>query len=162
MKTDTAMREEVVNLLNSMARMSIKDAVADFPMKHINTKPPNVEYSFWHLLEHIRRTQKDILDYMRDPNYKEPMWPRDYWPARNHQATKRDWERTIKGIEKDLIILIRMAEDPNTDLFKIVPDKNGASIYHELLMVGDHNAYHIGEFSILRQVVSTWPKNRKG
>ena len=29
---------------------------------HINTRPPRVDYTFWHLLEHLRITQADILD----------------------------------------------------------------------------------------------------
>jgi hypothetical protein len=34
--------------------MSLDEAVADFPADEINTKPPNLSYSFWHILEHIR------------------------------------------------------------------------------------------------------------
>ncbi len=30
----------------------------------------------------------------------------------------------------------------------------------EVLLVADHNSYHIGEFAILRQVMGTWPGNR--
>jgi hypothetical protein len=26
----------------------------------------------------------------------------------------------------------------------------------EILLVADHNAYHIGEFAVLRQVMGTW------
>ena len=28
-------------------------------------------------------------------------------------------------------------------------------------VVGDHNAYHVGEFAILRQVMGTWPPGRE-
>ena len=31
----------------------------------------------------------------------------------------------------------------------------------EILVVTDHNAYHIGEFAILRQVMGTWPVKRE-
>jgi hypothetical protein len=27
----------------------------------------------------------------------------------------------------------------------------------EILVVTDHNAYHVGEFAIMRQAMSTWP-----
>jgi hypothetical protein len=33
----------------------------------------------------------------------------------------------------------------------------GQTILREILLVADHNAYHIGEFAILRQVMQTWP-----
>jgi len=28
--------------------------------------------------------------------------------------------------------------------------------------VADHNAYHVGEFAVLRQVMDTWPADRVG
>jgi hypothetical protein len=28
-------------------------------------------------------------------------------------------------------------------------------------VVADHNAYHVGEFAILRQVMETWPPDRE-
>lgn len=37
----------------------------------------NVPYTIWQLLEHLRFAQHDILDFCRNPNYKEPAWPDD-------------------------------------------------------------------------------------
>lgn len=34
------------------SRMSLDEAVADFPVASINTKAPNVPFTFWHILEH--------------------------------------------------------------------------------------------------------------
>ncbi len=31
------------------------------------------------------------------------------------------------------------------------------TLIRELLIVSEHNTYHIGEFAILRQVMGTWP-----
>jgi hypothetical protein len=30
-------------------------------------------------------------------------------------------------------------------------------VIREVRVVGDHNAYHVGEFAVLRQVMGTWP-----
>ena len=47
--------------------------------------------------------------------------------------------------------------DPETDLFAPIPHGYGGhTILREALLVADHNAYHIGEFGILRQVMNTW------
>ena len=43
-------RAEVRNLVHGPSYMTFEDAIADFPMKHINTRPPNIAYSPWHLL----------------------------------------------------------------------------------------------------------------
>ena len=45
---------------------------AEFPAAPINARPPRVGYTFWHLVEHVRRTQADILDYVTNPDYREP------------------------------------------------------------------------------------------
>jgi hypothetical protein len=41
---------------------------------------------------------------------------------------------------------------PHADL----PHTTGYNILREVLLVADHNAYHIGESAILRQVMGTW------
>ena len=46
--------------------MSSRNAVAEFPAWAINQRAPNVEYTPWHILEHLRITQWDMLSYIRD------------------------------------------------------------------------------------------------
>ncbi len=76
---EQAVRDEAIFLLQrGNAHMSLDEAVADFPMALINERPPRVPYSLWHLLEHLRLTQRDILDFIRDPEYQERQWPDDY------------------------------------------------------------------------------------
>ncbi len=50
-----------------------------------------------------------------------------------------------------------MVVDPRTDLVAPIPHAQGYTVLREILLVADHNAYHIGEFAILRQVMATWP-----
>ena len=78
MDSDQALRQQLVNFLGKrQAHMLFEDAIADFPQDHINVCPPDVPYSFWHLLEHIRICQYDILDYIRNPAYEAPPFPED-------------------------------------------------------------------------------------
>jgi len=46
--------------------------------------------------------------------------------------------------------------DPARDLNAVLPDTPGHTLLREVRIVGDHNAYHIGEFAALRQVMGTW------
>ena len=79
--TEQELRLQLAKLVTGeQSHMQFREAVAGFPFEHINTKPTNVAYSFWHLLEHIRKTQDDIIDFMTNPLYKELVWPEDYWP----------------------------------------------------------------------------------
>ena len=52
------------------------------------------------------------------------------------------------------------SENPATDLTSDLPHAEGYNVLREILLVADHNAYHIGEFALLRQVMGTWPKDR--
>src|SRR6185437_5637672 len=82
----TPIREELIFLLTQgNAHMGFEDAVADFPEAAMNTPFPNGTYTPWHLLEHIRLTQWDILDFIRNPAYQEGQWPQDYWPSQEKQ-----------------------------------------------------------------------------
>lgn len=156
--TDSALRTQVVNLLTlPQAHMTLEDAVANFPLTHINTRPPGVEYSFWHLLEHLRISQWDLLDYIRNPQYQEREWPRRYWPAPDATTDADGWMETIRAFQADRAALAALANDPGTDLHQpIAHGAEGHTILREILLAADHNAYHIGEFGILRQVMGLW------
>lgn len=143
------------------AHMSLDEAVAGFPMAHINVKPPHVPYSFWHLLEHIRIAQRDLLEYVQNPKHVSPGWPEGYWPAPDATTDAAGWKRTIAAITKDLARMDRLLADRDVDIFAPVPFANDKSVVRCAFLVLDHNAYHLGEFAILRQVMQLWPKNRK-
>src|SRR5258708_37983002 len=118
MNNDKALREHVLILLKGgLSYSPFDEIVADFPEEHMNNPYPNGTYSAWGLLEHIRLTQVDILNFMADPNYKEPHWPDDYWPKRGSKGTKKDWGKTLAQFRRDLLALQRMVTDPKIDLF---------------------------------------------
>lgn len=159
--SDAILRNQLVEFLKGgHAHMDLDEAVEDFPMEHINSKVPNSTYTPWRLLEHIRITQWDILEYIRNPGYVWLKWPKDYWPPVGKKATPADWKKTIKDFNKDLKELIEIVKNPKTDLNAKTPQKDGQPIIREILLVIDHNAYHIGEFAILRDVMRTWPSKR--
>jgi hypothetical protein len=151
-------RQQLQELLgDGHAHMTLEDAVRDFPPDQINTRPPNVPYTFWHLLEHIRRTQHDILDYIRNAGYEELDWPADYWPGSDATTDAAGWAATLDGFRNDLAELRALLTDEANALAMPAPTGAHQSLVREILTVADHNAYHIGEFAILRQVGGLWP-----
>lgn len=156
--SDQHSRGQLVNLLTvRQAHMIFEDAVAGFPLEHINTHPTGLEYTFWHLLEHLRICQWDILDYCRNPNYKELNFPDDLWPARDALTDAAGWQHTIDQFLSDQAAFVALIQNPSTDLYAPIPHGYGGhTILREVLVVADHNAYHIGEFGILRQVMHIW------
>lgn len=155
-------RAQLVDLLTkSNAHMTFAEAVADFPPEHYNTRPPQTPYTFWHLLEHIRLAQRDILDFIRNPDYQERNWPEDYWPPQNELADSRAWEKTISAFYAELDEIVAIISDPQIDLAGELPYAPGYTYLREFLLVADHNAYHLGEFAILRGILGLWKKSDK-
>lgn len=162
MTLDSQLRQQLADLLrDGNAHMPFAEAVADFPIDRINDRPANVPYSYWHLIEHLRITQRDILDYLADPNYQEMEWPKDYWPAPDATTDQAGWDASIAGFEADLSQLIVLVQDPASDLTAPVPSNPDHTVLREILIIADHNAYHVGELAILRQTDNTWGKEHE-
>jgi hypothetical protein len=163
MNPDQALRQHLLYLLQMKgAHLSFDDAVADFPEQFINTFPPNVTYTPWQLVEHLRIAQWDILEYVRNPQHVSPEWPLNYWPRRDAFADTATWNRTIDQFRQDLEAMQAIVADPNTDLLAPIPHgQDGHTVLREALLVADHNAYHIGELAILRQVLDAWSEGRR-
>ncbi len=158
MTTDDRLRADLLRLLQADdAHMTFEDAVADFPADAINRRPPNVGYTPWHLVEHLRLTQVDILEYIRDPEWVSPDWPIGYWPDPSAEATPAQFAASVEQFLADRAALAELVADPASDLLAPIPHTPGHSILREVRIVADHNAYHVGEFAILRQVMGTWP-----
>jgi len=160
MESDKVVREQLLSLLRGgNAHMNFDQAVADFPIQNINSKPPNVSYTPWYLLEHLRIAQWDILEFICDPKHVSPTWPEGYWPPENEEADQAKWEKTISNFQADMETLQDMVVDQQVDLYAPIPNAPDYTILREILLVADHNAYHIGEFAILRQVMDNWQSN---
>lgn len=162
MKTNETLRSELLALLEGgNAHMGFAEVVADFPLEHINSKPPHTPYSFWHFVEHIRIAQWDILEFIRNPHHVSPDYPEGYRPRPTAKTDEKGWQMSVAGVLADLAALQGLVRDPKTDFFAPIPHARSYTIFREILLAADHNAYHIGELAILRQVMNIWPEGRK-
>ncbi|OPY64213.1 MAG: DinB superfamily protein [Syntrophorhabdaceae bacterium PtaU1.Bin034] len=152
------LREELLALLEGgNAHMSYGDAVAGFPMEDINRRVPHGSYTMWHLLEHMRIVQWDILEFTRNPEHVSPDFPDGYWPAPDKKATPAMWDKTVKGFRDDLDAIQGIVRDPKTDFFGPIPHARDYTVLREMLLVADHNAFHVGELVALRRVLNMNP-----
>src|SRR5919201_849447 len=110
------------------AHMGLDEAVADFPVKHVNDKAPNVPFSFWHILEHIRIAQTDLLEYVQNAKHVSPSWPDGYWPKPDARTDAAGRRTAIAAIKKDLDQMDTMLADPGVDIFAPVPFANNKSV----------------------------------
>jgi hypothetical protein len=119
--------------------------------------PPGLPYSPWQLLEHIRITQQDILDFCVNPEYRELHWPADYWPKSPAPPSASAWDKSVAGFRKDRETLKQLALNESIDLLEKVPAGEDQTYLRELLLVADHTAYHLGELVVVRRALGAWP-----
>ena len=157
MENNDLLRKELLNYLEGRhTHAPYTEIVKEFPEKLMNVKPGDLPYSFWQMLEHLRRTQFDMIDFIINPNYVEPEWPKDYWPADNEKATRKMWNESVRKFEEDLNVLRKIIEDPKTDFFAPIPHGTGQTILKEFFQIVDHAGYHLGQFLVMRRLAGEW------
>ena len=138
------------------AHATFDDAVAGIPTNLRGVRPANLPYSAWELLEHLRITQRDILDFCIDPNYSERKWPDDYWPPSPAPESDAAWEQSVREFVADRAALQKLANDASTDLDAKIPHGSGQTYRRELVLVIDHSAYHVGQLVLVRRLLGAW------
>jgi uncharacterized damage-inducible protein DinB len=158
MTTPDPLRQQLDRYLDSSeAHASIDAVLAKLAPELRGKRPAGVEHSPWELLEHIRITQHDILDFCRNPKYEELEWPKDYWPKSAAPPNSGSWDASTKSYHDDLAALRALAADPSIDLFARIPHGDGQTYLRELLLVADHTSHHVGQLILVRQLLGAWP-----
>ena len=154
-------KQETVSLRKTLAELlqmkgahaSLHDAASDFPPALRGVKPPGPPHTPWQLLEHMRLAQEDILDFSRNPKYKEKTFPDDYWPASEAPPSEDAWTKSIQTFDDDLKQMQELIADTKHDLLAKIPHGTGQTLLREALLVADHNAYHLGQLMFLRKML---------
>lgn len=157
MNRDAALCTHVLNLLTArQAHCTFEEAVADMPPDRVGARPENLPYSAWELVEHIRRAQHDILRYCRDPDYEAPDWPAAYWPEAASPPNAGDWHDACAQVVADRDALCEYVQNDTPSLYDTVPSHDDHTYLREMLLVADHNAYHIGQIVTVRRQLGCW------
>ena len=157
MASEEAVRQHVGRLLAwEDAHVGFDTAIEGIPAAARGKMPDGLPYTPWQLLEHLRRTQHDILEFCRNSHYEELNWPADYWPASAEPPTPQAWDESVAQFRQDRTALQQLATDPAVDLTATIPHGSGQTYLRELLLVADHSAYHIGELIVVRRLLGVW------
>ena len=157
MADEKALRAQLVKLLDFQdAHVGFDRAVKGIPARLRGKAPKGWEYSLWQLVEHLRIAQADILAFCQTAKYKEKKWPDDYWPKALRPRNAAAWTGAIASYRRDRKALQKLAANPKIDLIAAIPHGTGQTYLREILLVADHNAYHIGQIVALRRRVGIW------
>jgi uncharacterized damage-inducible protein DinB len=154
---DQSLRDHLLELLKAgSAHLGFDEAIDGLPAELRGKKAPSLAHTVWQLVEHLRITQEDILEFSRNPDYKEIKWPDDYWPDAETPDSDEAWDKSVEAFRRDLQAMKDLVADPTTDLFAKIPWGSGQTILREAMLVADHNAYHVGQIVTVRQGLGAW------
>lgn len=158
MDSHEALRTQLLRLLDwHEAHVDFDAAVKGIPPKLRGAQPDGLPYSPWQLLEHMRIAQHDILDFCRNPAYTEMKWPDDYWPKGAAPPSAAAWDESIAAFRRDREALKQFLANPALDVFGKIPHGTSQTYLREVLLVADHNAYHLGQLVAARRQLGIWP-----
>jgi uncharacterized damage-inducible protein DinB len=152
------LREHLARILDwEEAHVGFDRAVDGIPADARGAVPPGFQHSSWQLLEHLRIAQADLLDFAVNPHYVHTRtWPDDYWPADPAPPDEAAWDAAVRAFRDDRKALKAVAERA-PDLFASVPTgRPQQTVLRAILLVVDHNAYHLGQLVLVRRALGLW------
>ena len=154
---DKNLRKDLIELLRGgSAHVSIKKALSDINPDLRNFRPEPKVHSIYEELEHMRIAQEDIYRYVVDEDWESPEWPDEFWPDNNNHLNEVIWENTYNRFFNDLEKIIELVKDESIDLTSKIPHGEGHTYLREILLVADHNSYHIGKIIDNRKTLGDW------
>jgi len=159
MKNDKALRKHLLYLLtDGGAHLDFDSAVKDMPFNLQGKRPKGGEHSPWEILEHLRITLWDILEFSRSPKHVSPAWPSGYWPPTQTPPNEKAWNKSAAEFRRLMEGMVGLVEDDSLDLFAPIQHGDGQTILREMLLAADHNAYHLGQLVEVRRSLGAWRK----
>jgi len=155
---ETVIREQLVDLLTKeQAHVGARSAFDGLAPENRVRRPHEGGHSPWELLEHLRLAQEDIVRYTLDPAWASPPWPEGYWPATGTTPDDEQWKGALNGFLAGLDEAVALARDRTVDLTARIPHGEHRTYLRQILLVADHNAYHLGQVVEARKAFGDWP-----
>ena len=149
-----SLRKHLASLMHMKgAHVNLEAAVSGFPSSLRGVKPPGAPHTAWQLLEHMRIAQEDILDFSRNPSYRDKKFPDDYWPSTEAPPNDAAWDESIRKFQQDMQEMQELVADTKGDLLAKISHGSGQTLLREALILADHNAYHLGQLVFLRKML---------
>jgi uncharacterized damage-inducible protein DinB len=146
----------VALLEKGQAHVTLPGALRDLAPELRGRRPAPGLHSIWEELEHVRIAQEDILRYTLDAGWKSPAFPTGYWPVPESMPTDAEWDASLAGFRRDLEGTCALARDPARDLTAVIPHGEGRTYLRQVLLIADHNAYHLGQIVQTRKLLGAW------
>lgn len=152
-----ALREQLAkSLKGGQAFVSYEKALEGIKPELRDVRPNEKLHSIYEELEHMRIAQQDLLYYALEQDWVSPKWPEDFWPKSNRRISNKEWDKTLNGFFHDQEKAIETVMDPNIDLLSIIPGSTEYTYLREIIIIIEHNAYHLGKILDIRKALGNW------
>lgn len=137
------------------AHIDFESAIQDLPAALRGKRPKDAPHSPWEVLEHLRITQRDILDTARTPKYTSPEFPAGYWPRTPAPPDADAWDKSVAAFRADFEAALKLVGE-SSDLFAPAAAHGSHTTFRRMAVLADHNAYHLGELVLVRRLLGAW------
>lgn len=144
------------SLRGGQAFVSYKKALEGVKPELRGVRPNPAIHSIYEELEHMRRAQMDLINYALDSDWEPPDWPEGYWPERIEAVPDDVWDATVKGFFKDMEKAVKLVNNPKIDVLGVVAGATEYTYLREIMIVIEHNAYHLGKILDIRKALGNW------
>ena len=153
-KESELLRQQLVDAMRGhQAHIDFDSALQDFPAGIRGIRPAGAPHTAWQLLEHMRIAQWDILEFSRNPEHQSPHWPEGYWPESEAPPDTKAWDAAVAAFRNDSRELNKLVVNLQQDLFQPFKHGEGQTLLREVLLVANHNSYHLGQLVFLKKML---------
>ena len=158
MASTEAWRSIVASSLDwEQAHASLDHAIEGLAPELRGQRPANFPHSAWELLDHIRATQHDLLEFCTSEHYEEPKWPDDYWPKSGAPKDDAAWDACVDAIHRETKAFANFTTNDPRDLTAKIPHGTGQTYLRTVIVAVDHTSYHVGQIIAVRRLLGAWP-----
>lgn len=156
------LRDRLVDAMRGhQAHLDFDSALEHFPVDRCGEKPPGAPHSAWQLLEHMRLTQWDLLEFSRNPEHESPEWPEGYWPKSEEPPSPKAWSESVAQLRRDATDMSKLVLDLQNGLFEPFEHGEGQDLLREALLAANHNSYHLGQLVFLGKMLEHEARQHK-
>ena len=130
---------------------TLKGLTADMARK----TPKGHKYSCWELLHHMVVWQDFALKNLEGEKVKWSDASSIEWPSEERMVEDVEFDRLVKKFKKGLKTMKKAIQ--TIDLEMPAPGLPTMSAAHLVLMVLQHNSYHLGQIVMNREALGLWP-----
>ena len=144
--------------MGGQAFVPYKKALEGIKPENRNKKTCEHLHTIYQELEHMRLAQQDLLYYAIDDDWESPDWPEGFWPKEDLEVTNAIWDTSVKGFFNDQKKAVDLVKNENIDLLSIIPGSDEYTYLREIVIIIEHNAYHLGKILDIRKTLGNWSR----